>query len=78
LGANIVDTMFGQRDGSLGARMDYGMDTRYVYDGYSYGSAIGLADFNGDGRLDLALLMPSKNMVTVWLGKGDGLLLQTL
>ena len=30
------------------------------------------ADFNGDGVLDVAVLSPSRDLVQIWLGTGDG------
>ena len=38
----------------------------------SYPNALVTGDFNGDGRLDLAVANQSSNTVSILLGKGDG------
>src|SRR5437867_13329623 len=35
-------------------------------------SSVALADFNGDGQLDVAVVNSNDNMVAVFLGNGDG------
>jgi hypothetical protein len=35
-------------------------------------SAIATADFNGDGKLDLAVVLNGANTVEIFTGKGDG------
>src|ERR1700694_4234394 len=34
--------------------------------------AVAVADFNGDGKLDIVVTLPNKNAVGILLGNGDG------
>ena len=61
-----VSTILGNGDGSFQTRVDYAVDTGA--DPHS----VAVADFNGDGRLDLAVVDSGDNAITVLLGNGDG------
>ncbi|HZR27543.1 MAG TPA: FG-GAP-like repeat-containing protein, partial [Terriglobales bacterium] len=68
-GSNIsfgdgVSVFLGNADGTFQAAVDYGSGTGPM--------AITAHDFNGDGKLDLAIANYSDNTVSVLLGKGDG------
>jgi FG-GAP-like repeat len=40
-------------------------------------NAVTVADFNGDGRLDLAVVNSGSNSVSILLGAGDGFILKS-
>jgi hypothetical protein len=40
----------------------------------SYAAAVAMADFNGDGKLDVAVINMSSGSVSIFLGQGDGTL----
>ncbi|MGH7227419.1 MAG: FG-GAP repeat domain-containing protein, partial [Gemmataceae bacterium] len=64
--ASLV-VLLGKGDGTFGASVIYSnslLDT--------YGSQLAIADFNGDGKLDLALTNSSANEIDVLSGNGDG------
>ena len=56
--------MLGNGDGTFAAPLTYGANAQ------PYGLAV--ADFNGDGKLDVALANQGTNSVSVLLGNGDG------
>lgn len=43
----------------------------YITDSFPWGN-IGIADFNGDGKLDLAIANSGSNDVEIFVGNGDG------
>jgi hypothetical protein len=63
-GSNTVSVLFGNGDGTFGARMDIGTG-----DG-PYSVAIG--DLNRDGKADLVVAIYYSNTVSVLLGNGNG------
>lgn len=64
--ANSVCILLGRGDGSF--------DTPICYTGTEWWSAPVAADFNGDGKLDLAVPDSFGNTVAIFLGNGDGTL----
>jgi FG-GAP-like repeat/Abnormal spindle-like microcephaly-assoc'd, ASPM-SPD-2-Hydin/Cep192 domain 4 len=64
--ANAVMVFPGDGTGALGTEVDYAV-------GISGGNpnAVITADFNGDGKLDLAVVNPADNTVSILLGNGD-------
>src|SRR5207253_1733034 len=67
-GDNTVTIMLGNGDGTFQAQKDYAAGPTGVKDA----SDIALGDFNGDGKLDLAVTNPSTDQVSILLGQGDG------
>jgi hypothetical protein len=61
---NSVSVLLGNGDGTFQAPRTYGVGQAPV--------GIAVADFNGDGRLDLAVANQLTNNVSVLLGNGDG------
>lgn len=61
-----VTVMLGKGDGTFGAAQNYPA-------GFSL-TAIVTADFNGDGKLDVAVTDSSNGVVEIFLGNGDGTL----
>jgi FG-GAP-like repeat len=59
-----VSILLGNGDGSFRAHVDYATGTDP--------SAVAAGDFNGDGKLDLAVTNAQDNTVLVLLGNGDG------
>jgi len=66
LDSNVISVLQGNGDGTFGPQVTY----TYAVGGLS--SAIVAGDFNGDGRLDLAVGTLYGNTVSVLLGNGDG------
>jgi hypothetical protein len=64
LNQSVLQIFLGKGDGTFTAGASYSTVS------YPYG--ITVADFNGDGRLDLAVANDGNNTVTLFLGKGDG------
>jgi hypothetical protein len=67
---HTVSILLGNGDGTFQANADYpaviaGAGTLDVAD-------VALGDFNGDGKLDLAVTNPSTDQVSILLGNGDG------
>ncbi len=60
----FVSVFLGNGDGTLGARSDNATGPNPV--------SLAVADFNRDGRLDLAATLHLTNRVSVLLGRGDG------
>lgn len=58
--------LLGRGDGAFDARVDYAVD--------GAPQRIGLADMNGDGRLDVVSSNGTDGTFSVWLGNGDGTL----
>lgn len=58
--------LLGRGDGTFEACVDYAVD--------GLPQRIGLADMNGDGRLDVVSSNGTDGTFSVWLGKGDGTL----
>jgi hypothetical protein len=61
-----VSILLGNGDGSFRTHVDYATGTDP--------SAVAAGDFNGDGKLDLAVTNAQDNTVSVLLGNGDGTL----
>jgi hypothetical protein len=59
-----VSVVFGQSDGSFGAKVDYKTDSGIV--------DLVLGDWNRDGKIDLAALLQGSHKVTVFLTGSDG------
>ena len=66
-GSNTITIFLGNGDGTFQAGVDYATGTTNT-------SPVGIvaADFNGDGKLDLAVANAATNTVSVFLGNGDG------
>jgi hypothetical protein len=62
-----VSVLLGIGDGTFAAPVSYASSLLSIY-----GTSIALADFNGDGRLDVALSNANGNGVAILLGNGDG------
>ncbi|HEV2495377.1 MAG TPA: FG-GAP-like repeat-containing protein [Terriglobia bacterium] len=63
-GPGSVAILLGKPDGTFGPPTDFPVGNSP--------SAIAIGDFNGDGRLDLAVVNQGDNTVSVLLGNGDG------
>jgi hypothetical protein len=63
---NTVSLLLGNGDGT------FTLKSHLVLPGHAVVSSIAVADFNGDGKADLALTDEIDNVVIVWLGNGDG------
>jgi YD repeat-containing protein len=61
---NSVSILLGKPDGTFAPKVDYAT-------GAAPYSVIA-ADFNGDGKLDLAVAEPNNNAISILLGNGDG------
>jgi hypothetical protein len=59
-----VSILLGNGDGTFGPHIDYATGTQP--------SSLATGDFNGDGKLDLAIANTQDNTVSVLLGNGDG------
>ena len=64
-GLPILDVFLGNGDGTFNAAPQ-------VPEGNSNAGYAAVADFNGDGKPDLAVTLPDNDSVTVLLGNGDG------
>jgi hypothetical protein len=65
-GSGTVSILLGNGDGTFQARQDFGpVGTAALT------SSLAVADFNGDGNLDLAVATNTTN-IAIFLGKGDG------
>jgi hypothetical protein len=62
--AGTVSILLGNGDGSFQPHLDYATGKGP--------SALAAGDFNGDGKLDLAIVNAEDNSVSVLLGQGDG------
>jgi FG-GAP-like repeat len=78
-GDGIPDVAVGQdgNNGSTGVTIYLGKGDGTFYPGVSYGpsndmGALGVADFNGDGKLDIAAIDWNTQKVQIFLGNGDG------
>jgi len=65
---DTVSVLLGQGDGDLGAAVSYAAASRAVPDPV----AVVVADFDGDGKPDLAVANRAISRVSVLLGNGDG------
>ncbi len=64
---NTVSVLLGNGDGTFQTQIPYGLDPG------SSPNAVAVGDFNGDGKLDLAVANHDNSTVTVLLGNGDGM-----
>lgn len=63
--ANSISVLLGKADGTFAPHVDYSVGAAPV--------AVAVGDFNGDGKLDIAVLLGSSNtMVGILIGNGDG------
>lgn len=62
-----IYVLLGNGDGSFGNPIEYDSNLLSIYS-----ASIAVADFNGDGKLDLVLTNSDSNVVAVVLGNGDG------
>ena len=60
-----ASVFLGAGNGSLGSHQDSGTDADFP-------SSVAVGDFNGDGKLDIAVTNLNSNSVSVMLGNGDG------
>jgi len=68
LSANTVSILLGNGDGTFQSKVDYTTTS-----GFDFGpSAMTTGDFNGDGKVDLAITNQHNNSVSILLGNGDG------
>jgi hypothetical protein len=63
-GAGSIAILLGKGDGSFSAPVLYTAGTRPL--------GVAVADFNGDGKLDIAATNEGGSNVSIFLGKGDG------
>ena len=63
-GSNSVSVLLGNGDGTLQYPVDYATGNNPL--------SLAVADFNGDGKTDLAVINSADNSVGILLGKGDG------
>src|ERR1700675_4247735 len=63
---NTVSVFLGKKDGTFQAL------TAFSTGAETAPSAITTADFNGDGKLDLAVVLNGANTVEIFICKGDG------
>ena len=61
-----VSVLLGRGDGTFEARVDYAID--------GAPQRVGLADMNGDGKLDVVSSNGTDGTFSIWLGNGDGTL----
>jgi FG-GAP-like repeat len=61
---NVVSILLGNGDGTLQTHVDYPTGTTP--------KSVAVGDFNGDGKLDLAVTNKDDNTVSILLGNGDG------
>jgi len=68
-GSDNISVLLGNGDGTFKTAVNYNLDLP----GLSVSpTAVVTGDFNGDGKLDLAVATPNHQDVAVLLGKGDG------
>jgi len=70
LNDNTVSILLGNGDGTFKAQVSYPTTSGSV----SGPTAMATGDFNGDGKVDLAITNGGDNTVSILLGKGDGTL----
>ncbi|MGA3024794.1 MAG: FG-GAP-like repeat-containing protein [Bryobacteraceae bacterium] len=63
-GPNTISVLLGTPDGTFGAPQSFTSDLDP--------QALTIADFNGDGNLDVAVIHATQPTVAIFLGKGDG------
>lgn len=63
-GSNTVSILLGNGDGTFQTHVDYPTGTSPT--------SVAVGDFNGDGKLDLAVTNQDDNTVSILLGNGDG------
>jgi hypothetical protein len=78
-GDGIADVVVGQADnaGSTGVAVYLGKGDGTFFPGVTYGAStedtnVAVADFNGDGILDIASIDRSSQEIDIFLGNGDG------
>jgi streptogramin lyase len=65
-GSNNVSILLGNGDGTFRAAVNYGVGSG------SAPTSVAVGDFNGDGKLDLAVANELSNNVSILLGNGNG------
>jgi len=65
--AGSVSILLGNGDGTFQAAVNYSTGSFGTYS-----TSVAVGDFNGDGKLDLAVANSGSNNVSILLGKGDG------
>src|SRR5205085_1315378 len=63
-GSNDVSVLLGNADGTFGSALKYEVGTGPI--------SIAVGDFNGDGKLDLAVANHFSDDISLLLGNGDG------
>jgi VCBS repeat protein/FG-GAP repeat protein len=63
-GANTVNVLLGNGEGTFGSHADYSVGSNPV--------AVNIGDFNGDGHPDLVVVNNAGNTFSILLGNGDG------
>src|SRR5579863_1260981 len=71
-GDNTVSVLLGNGDGTFQPHVDYATGAQFGSGEISSPGAVAVADFNGDGKLDLAVANSLDGTVSILLGKGDG------
>ncbi|HLW85180.1 MAG TPA: VCBS repeat-containing protein [Candidatus Sulfotelmatobacter sp.] len=78
-GDGILDVVVGEvnNNGSPGVAVYLGRGDGTFYAGDSYGTStrmsfVAVADFNGDGKLDIAAIDEVNDVVQIFMGNGDG------
>ncbi len=66
-GSNSVSILLGNGDGTFATKVDY---TSSAFD--SRPVSVGIGDFNGDGKPDLAVANSNSSNVSILLGNGNG------
>jgi hypothetical protein len=71
---NSVTVLLGNGNGTFGAPITSVADQQGIMGGTLYGGSMVAADFNGDGKMDLAIVgdAVSTGGLTILLGSGDG------
>ena len=65
--ANTVSVLLGNGNGTFQAKQDFSTGT-----GTQTPVWLAVGDFNGDGKLDLAVANEASNTISIFLGNGDG------
>src|SRR5579863_1549511 len=71
-GDNTVSVLLGNGDGTFQPHVDYATGTQFGSGEISSPGAVAVADFNSDGKLDLAVANSLDGTVSIFIGRGDG------